>query len=161
MNRKTIVILLLLFACCLSIQNGHGAMVKLSLEELVADADLIIVGTVDSVQSELVEGRIVSFATVSVRLKAKGEMEPTQDEIIVRFPGGMVGDVGMKVEDSPDFKKGEEILLFLQKTKTPSVYMTVGSSQGKFMIRNHIVVRENIPLHQFVERIQRIMHPAK
>jgi hypothetical protein len=136
-------------------------MMKLSIEQLVADADLIILGTVDCVQSEMEEGKIFSLATVSVNLKIKGEPAPTQEKIIVRFPGGAVGDVGMKVEDSPDFKKGEEVLLFLQKTKTLSEYMTVGSSQGKFMIRNHIVVRENLPLDQFLERIQRIMHPTK
>jgi hypothetical protein len=155
------VILLLLFFCCLSIQNGHGAMVKLSLEQLVTDADLMVLGTVDSVQSELVEGKIFSFATVSVNLKIKGEPEGTQDKIVVRFPGGTVGDVGMKVEDSPDYKQGEEVLLFLQKTKTQLEYVTVGSSQGKFLMKNNIVVRENIPLDQFIERIQRIMHPTK
>jgi hypothetical protein len=155
------VILLLLFLCLLSVQNARGAMVKLSLEQLVAEADLIVLGVVDSVRSEPAEGRIVSFATVSVSSKIKGELQAADNKIIVRFLGGTVGEVGMKVEDSPEFREGEEALLFLLKTETRSVYMTVGSSQGKSLIKNGIVVIENIPLDQFIEKIQRIMHPTK
>ena len=155
------IILPLLFLCCLSVQNGHGAMVKLSLEQLVADADLIILGTVDSVQSEQAEGKIFSFATVSVNLKIKGEPEATQDKVVVRFPGGTVGDVGMKVEDSPDYEQGEEVLLFLQKIENQPGYRTAGSSQGKFLIKNHVVVKETISLDQFLEKIQSIIRSAR
>jgi hypothetical protein len=161
MHRKTIVILLLLLACCLSIQNAHGAMVKLSLDELVTQADLIVMGCVESVKSEMVEGKIFSFATVSVTSKIKGEPEATQDQVVVRFPGGTLGDVAMKVEDSPDYKQGEEVLLFLKRIENQPGYSTAGSSQGKFLIKNHIVVKENIPLDQFLERIQSLISSAR
>jgi hypothetical protein len=160
LNRRTVLAFALLFFCFISIHNAHGAMVKLSLENLVAGADLIILGTVDCVQSERVEGKTVSFATVSVNLKIRGEPAGNQGKIVVRFPGGVVGDAGVKIEDSPDFKQGEAVLLFLQKIQNQPVYRTVGSSQGKFLMKDHMVVRENLPLDQFLERIQSIIRSS-
>jgi hypothetical protein len=141
----------------LPIPNAQGAMVKLSLEQLVEDSDLVILGTVEWVESELIMGKIFSFATISVKSKIKGESEATQNKIVIKFPGGTVGDLAMKVEDSPDYKKGEKVLIFLKKIQNQPYYRTLGASQGRFLIKNHIVLKENTLLDQFLEKIQSIM----
>jgi hypothetical protein len=141
----------------LPLPNVQGAMVRLSLEQLTQDADLIILGTVEGVESELVTGKIFSFATISVKSKIKGESEATQNKIIIKFPGGTVGDLAMKVEDSPGYEKGEKVLIFLRKIPNQPYYRTVGASQGKFLIKDHIVLKENTSLDQFLEKIQSIM----
>jgi hypothetical protein len=142
----------------LPLPHVQGAMVKLSLEQLTQDADLVILGTVEGVESELVTGKIFSFATISVKSKIKGESEATQNKIIIKFPGGTVGDLAMKVEDSPDYKKGEKVLIFLKKIQNQPYYRTLGASQGRFLIKDHIVLKENTSLDQFLEKIQSIMH---
>ena len=157
MNRITIYICAAIFFL-LPLPSVQGAMVKLSLEQLTQDADLVILGTVEGVESELVTGKIFSFATISVKSKIKGELEATQNKIIIKFPGGTVGDRAMKVEDSPGYKKGEKVLIFLRKIQNQPYYRTVGASQGRFLIKNHIVLKENTSLDQFLEKIQSIMH---
>jgi hypothetical protein len=144
----------------LTIANAYGAIVKLPLEKLVQDAELVILGTVECVVSEMMTGKIFSLATISVNSKIKGELEHIQDKIIVRFPGGTVGDLAMKVEGSPDYKKGEKVLIFLKKIPKQPYYRTLGASQGRFLIKDHIVLKENTSLDQFLERIQNIIHSA-
>jgi hypothetical protein len=153
LNRITIFICAMIFFL-LPIPNARGAMVKLSLEQLVQDADLIILGTVESVESRWVAGKIFSFATVSVSSTIKGELESGQGKVTVKFPGGKIGEIDMKVEDSPDYKPGEYTLVFLQKIPNQLYYMTLGSSQGKYLIKDDIVVRENLPLNEFLEKFR-------
>ena len=75
----------------------------------------------------------------------------------MKFPGGMVGDVGMRVENGPDYKKDEEVVVFLKKVQDESHFMTIGASQGKFVIRDNVIVRENLSLDQFIGKVEKIM----
>ena len=131
-------------------------MVELSLEQLARDADLIVVGKVESVTSQMISGKIWSSATIAVESRIKGD-EAGQGKVVVSFPGGKVGDIGMQVEDSPNYKKDEEVVVFLKKMQGESHFLTAGSSQGKFIIDQGIVLRENIPLEQFRDRIETIL----
>ena len=159
MNKKTAVAIVFGAALffLLPLAKPQAAMVELSLDELVEKSDLIVVGTVESVRSELVQGKIFSFATILVRSNIKEEPGQGHDRIVVKFPGGTVGDVGMRVENSPDYKKGEEVVVFLKKVQDQSHFMTVGSSQGKFLVEDNVVVRENLPLEQFIGKVENIM----
>ncbi len=129
------------------------------MEQLARDADLIVVGTVEAVRSELWHGKIFSYATIAVNSTIKGELG--QNEVVVRFPGGKVGDIGMKVENIPDYKEGESIIAFLRRISNTPYFTTVGGFQGKFLIEDNMVVRENLSLDQFTARIENILGPAK
>jgi len=159
-NRKSIFLfpLAVVLIFLLPILNIRGAMVELSLEQLVHDADLVILGTVEYVRSELSDGKIISFATLSVNSVIKGDSVAPQDKIILRFTGGIVGSMGMKLANSPNYKQGEDILVFLKSVPNQTYYKTSGSSQGKFLIKDNIVVRENLSLDQLIKRIESIIH---
>ena len=159
-KRKSIALFLLalMLTLLLPILNLRGAMVELSLEQLVHDADLVIIGTVEYVRSEFSDGKSISFATLSVNSVIKGDSVAPRDKIVVRFPGGIVGSIGMKVENSPNYKHGEDILVFLKTVPNQTYYKTSGSSQGKFLIKDNIVVRENLSLDQLIKRIESIIH---
>ena len=157
LNKKKILILTLALLFLLPIAKVEAVMVELSLEQLTRDADLILVGKVESVTSQMTDGKIFSLATISVESKIKGELEPEQSIIVVSFPGGKVGDIGMKVEDSPNYQKDEEVVVFLKKMQGESHFFTVGSSQGKFIIDQGVVLRENLPLEQFISRVKSLM----
>ena len=159
LNKK--IVLLVVFSLALPLllplAKTQAVMVELSLEQLVNKADLIVVGTVESLKSELVRGKISSFATILVSATIKGSLEQGQDKIVVGFPGGTVGDVGMRAENSPDFEKDEEVVVFLKKVQGESHFMTVGASQGKFVVRDNVIVRENLSLDQFIGKVEEIM----
>jgi hypothetical protein len=157
LNKRIIFVLALSVFFLLSFAKTQAVMVEVSLEQLVRDADLIVVGAVESVESQMINGKIFSFATISVSSKIKGELEGGQDKIIVKFPGGKVGDIGMKVGNSPNYKKDEEVVVFLKNLQGESHYLTAGSSQGKFIISDGVVLSENIPLDQFLARIESIV----
>ena len=157
MIKRILFVFTVAFLSLLTIPRAEPAMVEVSLEQLTRDADLIVVGKVESVTSQMINGKISSFATLSVELKIKGELEPEQSEIVVSFPGGKVGDIGMQVEDSPNYKKDEEVVAFLKNVPGESHFSTVGSSQGKFIVDQGIVLRENIPLEQFLAKIKTIL----
>jgi hypothetical protein len=157
--KRILFVFTVAFLPLLTIPRAEPAMVELSLEQLTRDADLIVVGKVESVASQMIIGKIWSSATISVESRIKGD-EPEQSEIVVSFPGGKVGDIGMQVEDSPNYKKDEEVVVFLKKMQGESHFSTAGSSQGKFIIEGGIVLRENIPLEEFLARIESIIKTA-
>jgi hypothetical protein len=157
LNKRTIFALSLVFLSLLPIPRAESAMVELTLEQLVKEADLIVVGTVESVKSELTQGKIFSFATITVNSKVKGELNQGQDKIVVRFAGGTVGDIGMKVENSPNYQKNEKVIAFVEKVPNTSYYRTLGSFQGKFVIEGNFIVRANLKFEQFLDRIDAIM----
>jgi hypothetical protein len=161
LNKRIIFALTLAFLSLLTIRRAESAMVGMSLEELVKQADLIVIGTVVSAESEFAQGKIYSFANIAVSSTLKGELTGNQDKVIVKFPGGKVGDVGMKVENSPAFKADENIIVFLKQIQNQPYYATVGSFQGKFIVRDNMVVRGNISVDQFVARIESILGSAR
>ena len=157
LNKRTIFALTLAFLFLLTIPRAESAMVELTLEQLVKSADLIVVGTVKSVKSEMKKGKVFSYATIAVNSVVKGELEQEQDKIVVKFAGGRVGDIGMKVENSPNYQKNEKVIAFVEKIPNTSYYRTLGSFQGKFLIEGNFVLRESLELKQFLGRIENIM----
>ena len=161
MNKRIVFILSFVISLALlfslSRPKSQAVMAEMSLEQLTEDADLIVVGKVGSVTSQIINEKIFSFATISVSSKIKGELKPEQSKVMVKFPGGKVGDIGMKVEDSPNYKKDEEVVVFLKSVPSESDYMTVGSSQGKLIVDEGIVLRENMPLELFISRVKSII----
>jgi hypothetical protein len=132
-------------------------MVKLPLAQLTRDADLIILGIVEDVKSERKAEKLYSRALISVISIIKRAAADIPGRIIVIFTGGTVGNWAMKVEDSPDYRKGETVFVFLKKISGRSDYRTVGAARGKLLVKDGMVLRENTPLDQFIEKIKIIM----
>ncbi|TKJ48031.1 hypothetical protein CEE34_00960 [Candidatus Aerophobetes bacterium Ae_b3a] len=142
-------------------------MVRKSIEELTSQADSILIGKVKKIESRWNEEKtlIYTYVTVSVKQHTKnlsgvGEVQ----EIIVKVPGGEVGDIGLKVSDSPQFREGEEVFLFLRMEKLP-LFSVVGLFQGKYTIeedrvKNRILGLE-VPLDSFISQIKGILQKAK
>jgi len=99
----------------------------MSLRELVASSDRIVVAKVISVGAawDASHRRILSTIDVVIEQTWKGEPAP---RISIVQPGGAVGDMEMAVGGMPGFVPGERALLFLHGRVWPQV---VGMSQGK------------------------------
>ena len=108
-------------------------MLRLNTEQLTKKSKEIIQGKVVKKQSEWNQDRtrINTMITIKVDRSIKGRLG--KEEVVIRQPGGVVGDVGLKVTGFPDFQEDEEVLVFLRKGEK-SFRKVVGLTQGKFRI---------------------------
>jgi hypothetical protein len=136
---------------------------KLSTRDLLVRSDLIIVGKVLSTESRWLFpiGMIVTDVTFSVERRAKGGPGPST--IVVRNPGGRVGDVAQDVDGVPAFAPGDEVLLFLDRL-SDGVNVLMGLSQGKVdLVRDATgrLVMERTVEAQKVRGLPRALQPGE
>lgn len=92
-------------------------------------SDTVVRGRVVSLQSHWTgDGlRIVTDVRLEVAEALKGTPART---LTIRQPGGTVGTIGQKVSGLASFRKGEEVVVFLER-RGP-VHVVTGLAQGKF-----------------------------
>ena len=102
------------------IQSPAGAAVVpwLSLEEMTRGAEVIVLGTVDEVEAAWTPDRsmIVTRVTVAVEKPLKGGPRAL---VAFEVPGGRVGDTTLVASGAPIFRRGERVLLFLDRGRGP------------------------------------------
>lgn len=138
----------------------EAAVTPWSLTELTLRAGLIVRGRIVGQSSAWDQDKnaILTSSTVEVLDQVKGWT--SEEKLIIRTPGGVVGDVGLWVEPAPHFVPGEEVLVFLEPS--PAVgYQVLGSIQGKYTIRQGWAIKDEmdmaVPLITLVRRILGIM----
>jgi len=149
------------------VTQGSALVIKKSVEELTYEADAILIGEVEDIESRWNKERtlIYTYVSVSVTEYIKRILEIGEPkEITVKVPGGEVGDIGLKVSDTPEFREGEEVFLFLRIEELP-IFRIAGLFQGKYIIedgkaKNEVLERE-ISLDIFIDQIEEIMKKAK
>ena len=97
---------------------ASSMMLRMDNSELVSRSDLVVYGVVTGVESR--EGTHEAVVVIEAALKGKAT---AGEEVRVGFSPG--------IEDSPIFRLGERVLLFLWKTGVKQ-FQTVGGFQGKF-----------------------------
>lgn len=160
------VLILILLTEFLAPQSS-ALMVRKSLEELTSQADSILIGKVEKIESRWNEEKtlIYTYVTISVKehTKALSGMAEVK-EVIVRVRGGEVGDIGLRVSDTPQFREGEEVLLFLKRENMP-LFSVTGLFQGKYSIEDGIAKNRmlgvEIPLNSFISQIKDTLEKAK
>jgi hypothetical protein len=159
---------LCLFAWAFMIWEAGATTVKrLSLEELTARSELIVLGHHLETKSVWVGRLLVTRTTVAVGELLKGQAPPS---VIVDILGGIDMNrrvpIGMNVPGAPRIHSGEQVILFLSRREGLTgtrEYEIVGFSQGKFSITKDATgsrVRAAasgaaMPLAQFKAEIQR------
>lgn len=169
--------------------SAFPLMIKLPLSRLSSDADTIVLGEVVSLESywSMDRSTIVTIVMLDVQRVIKGELSSRQ--VLIQFPGGEIGDIGLKVSDQPGFDLHEKALVFLESITEkndpqnplliamsfwPS-YTVVGAAQGKYSIDEGGIARKggyslvsdepdpdrSLPLEHLITRIHRsIKHPV-
>src|SRR5437868_4285563 len=106
---------LLVFATCmfLSVALHATVVVPIEFRELVAAAPVIVHGQVVGVRAGWVDGRrsVETFVTVAASDYLKGNLG---DSITFRVPGGQIGRYRTVFVGAPEFKEGDEVVLFLK-----------------------------------------------
>jgi len=127
--------------------------VKLTVDELTAQASHIVTGRVTETKSQwnANRSRINTLVSLLVDDLVKGSL--VDKRIVVQLPGGKVGNTAEWVEDSPSFGAGERVLVFLVKQDT--IFSVVGGFQGKLVIENGKIAGSNLSLYEFIDQIKR------
>ena len=132
-------------------------MLKMSVEDLAAKADTIVVGTVTRQESawDTEHTAIYTDVTVVVERVLAGT---SVDTVTLRIAGGTVGGMGMRTSNDPVFRDGERVIVFLDTTAVPS--SVVGMQQGKFTVKDDLVTRADEPvnLEEFIATVRSATH---
>ncbi|MBK7860515.1 MAG: hypothetical protein IPJ65_18280 [Archangiaceae bacterium] len=117
----------------LALPAAATVVIAQNYEQLAQTSPLVVRATVGQVQAAWNEGHttIETFSELQVSAVLKGKVAPGAT-LMVRSPGGIVGNVGARVSGSPKFTPGEDTLLFLEPAAdAPNVWLVAGLSLGK------------------------------
>lgn len=130
------IFLYLVFCLLLSgtFLSSPGQTLSAELKDMSKGAELILTGKVTDQQSSWNEdhSRIFTRVTITVDEYIKGNN--VGSTVVVKHPGGEVGEVGELYTHIPTFKNDEEVLLFLEKSRTQNEYRVFQGENGKMKI---------------------------
>ena len=122
----------LTFLSVFQLQPANSAVVRRAeLPELVALSHIVVHGIV----SQTFTAHQKAFFTgieLEVLTPIKG-VEPETDALSIQLPGGQSGELRQSISGMPHLKPGDEVLLFLERTKAGHHVFT-GLSQGVYFI---------------------------
>ena len=107
-------------------------LVPIEFRELVASAPVIVHGRVLDVRGAFADGRraVETFVTVEALDYMKGDLGT---HVTFGVPGGQLGRYRTIFVGAPEFRKGQEVVLFLE-TERASLPRIIGLSQGAFRV---------------------------
>jgi hypothetical protein len=100
----------LLAACAAA---ATAAQIQLSTAELVSHASLVVVGKVEDVTSYPPDARKVIYSDAKVRIRDTVVGATSEEYVTVRYMGGEYDGLAFVVTAEPDFRVGEEVVLYL------------------------------------------------
>ena len=120
-------------ACAAPLTARATTVIPITLDRMTASSDVILHGEVLSSRVVAVAGNERHLQTVvTVRVDRLLKGPKGTGEVTLRLPGGKLGKWAMQIPGMPTFKAGEEVVLFLEKTRTS--WALTGLSQGKFTV---------------------------
>jgi hypothetical protein len=139
------MILLAVILVLFSAAEAQALMLKMSLDELAAEADSIVIGTVESVTGSWNKDFTGIYTTVIISVENELKSDKKQSKVTIIVPGGEANGITQLVSDTPAFEPGEQAVLFLselphnimpRRQTQPKFYELAGSFQGKLDIEN-------------------------
>jgi len=125
-----------------SISASAATFIVPSDKELVGKARRIVTATVIDSQSRYTpEGSIETVTVIEVTETLKGGSTIPGERTEIVHIGGAMSNLALVVPGSPNFEKGESVLLFLTRNGRDE-WTTVDLVLGKFARRGQLLVRE-------------------
>ena len=125
--------------------ESSAMMIGLSTELLTIQSGLVVTGEVQETKSQWADNKkdIVTIATIAIQEVIKGRS--AAKKVRVKYEGGEVDGMGMRVSDAAELTGGETVLLFLNhghQNSDGAEYEIVGKAQGKYTIGNDNIARK-------------------
>ena len=109
---------------------------KMELPALVAGSDSIVQGRVESVEVRWENNLAYTYTSVTVDDPMKGFRRRA---VLIKQLGGKVGNLNVSVSGMPQFKRGDQVIVFL-KARKDGTFDVVGLNQGKYEIVNDTAI---------------------
>lgn len=140
------VLAALALASLLAAPPAHGATTDVSTEQLADRSSAVIVADVISVTPRLDagEGIITEVRLAPVR-NLKGASGST---LVLRIPGGKIGELELVVTETPHFTAGERVVVFLDGSR-----QVFGGSRGAMRIDANRIQATGETLARFEQRV--------
>jgi hypothetical protein len=100
------------------------------VEDLARSSDAVVRGTVERQASRMVGKRIVTDVEIRIASVWRGT---APQRVKVTVPGGVVGDLGQRVDGMASFTPGEEVVVFVGRS-SDGRWRVNGAAQGKFKV---------------------------
>jgi hypothetical protein len=130
-RRRQIVAALLLAVVSIAFPARATTLKRMSLGQLAQAAGTVVRARCTSTSARWENGAIWTFSEFDVAERFKGDAPA---RIRVRSPGGRVGHISTRVEEAPEFRPGDDVVLFLEATNDGS-YGVTAWAEGTFRIR--------------------------
>ena len=140
-------------------------MVRFSLEDLILQADAIVLGTVTGQRTEQTAKGLQTRVTLAVEKSLKGDVGK---KVTITHPGGAVGGVEMRNPDAATFAEGTDVVVFLRIRADE--HTVLGNFQGKLSIetdkelgkivtlpREKSEPSERVKLPDLIHRIEQVL----
>ena len=132
---------------------SSGVVEKMGLEDLVAGADIIVVGVVVETRARWNDERTLIFTEVRFEVQDTVVGPPGVPTISLVIPGGQVGEVTQEVSAAAQFTIGDRAMLFLVRTPEGDLRIA-GGFQGRLAIENDVVLGLDMPLPALIEQVR-------
>lgn len=158
-RRRFLWILFLAALTLLAIAANATTLARMRFEELAQQATAIARLRCLNAQSFWLNGEIWTDTQFEVIDQAKGTLPAT---VTVRTLGGVIGNLHSRVEETPEFRPGEETYLFLWGEGQP--FRVLGWSQGTFRIARdrrtgaEAVTQDSAAIPLFDSQARRFVH---
>jgi hypothetical protein len=118
---------------CFAPPLSATVLLPAEFREIVSGSQIIVHGRVSEVRAEWTDGRrrIESLVTIDASAFYRGTPART---VTFRVPGGQIGRYKSVTVGAPDFRAGDEAVLFL-RSQGPAVPQVFGLNQGVFRVR--------------------------
>lgn len=129
----------LIAVCSVSTRSSATVVKAHTLDEKTQISSLIVRGTVKSVAADWFETNksAQTLITLKVSEVLKGTIPQTR-EIVIRQPGGKIGDFDHRVEGVSRWEANEEVIMFLEPLRVKGhtgLYVELGIGIGKYEVR--------------------------
>jgi len=123
------------FTALVAAPASTTTLLHFDIEEMTAIAAVVAVGEVDGIAARWNDAHTKIYTRVSIKptevLKGGDNLGP----LTIKMIGGQVGEDAASLPGTPELKRGERVLVFLEPREDGDGFLIVGLFQGLFRLR--------------------------